>query len=142
MNYNHYKCYKYKMFYCSNLKEILQNIFNIHIMAYYDFFLFGIYSLPTWGASEIARFLFISYKCIIINWKQRTCYFLPTSFWWDSIWLILYLYTYINHSTDPAFQLDLKINNWIKIIDMNEGNFSKEKSAKLWKKTYLKCMKK
>ena len=26
VNYNHYKCYKYKMFYCSNLKEILQNI--------------------------------------------------------------------------------------------------------------------
>ena len=25
---------------------------------------------------------------------------------------------------------------------MNEENFSKEKSAKLWKKTYLKCMKK
>merc|ERR1711879_803152 len=26
VNYNHYKCYKYKMFYCSNLKDILQNI--------------------------------------------------------------------------------------------------------------------
>ena len=120
MNYNHYKCYKYKMFYCSNLKEILQNIFNIHIMANYDFFLFGIYSLPTWGACEIARFLLISYKCIIINWQQRTCYFFPTSFWWDSIWLILYLYTYINHRTDPAFQLDLKINNWIKICHWYE----------------------